>query len=134
MPLNVPVTLTVPPIDRRFTVHTDRQRWSAEQLASEPDGRAALEAAVREGVLSDDDRRQHRASFGFMLVGVLCAAAGGAMSQYDYTKPEGTSPGTNINVWIWTNVDSLCDHLAFPAVVAGTLLVLFGFGRLALTK
>jgi hypothetical protein len=50
MPLNVPVTLTVAPIDRSFTVHTDRQRWSADQLAAEPDGRAALEAAVREGL------------------------------------------------------------------------------------
>ncbi|ORT54652.1 hypothetical protein [Streptomyces sp. CB03238] len=217
MPLNVPVTITVPPIDRSFTVHTDRQRWSAEQLAAEPDGRAALEAAVREGVrkaastcayaqltepdiavaehpdgsvtmtgrvlcdetdchaaaqrhhfdaaesieakaaaewaaqkeldfapgelgvvqeraLSGHDRRQRRAAFGFLLVGVLCAAAGGAMSQYDYTKPEGTSPGTNINVWIWTNVDSLCNHLAFPAVIAGTLLVLYGFVRLAVTN
>ncbi|MBD0844240.1 hypothetical protein [Streptomyces sp. TRM68416] len=214
MPLNVPVTLTVPPTDRSFTVHTERQRWSAEQLAAEPDGRAALEAAVREGVrkaaatcayaqltepdidtaahpdgsvtmtgrvLCDEadchtaaqrhhfdaaesiearaaadwvaqkeldlapgeltvvqervatghDRRQRRASFGFVLAGAVCAAAGGAMSQYDYTKPEGTSPGTSINVWIWTNVDSLCNHLAFPAVIAGTLLVLYGVARLA---
>lgn len=216
MPLNVPVTLHLPPIDRSYTVHTDRQRWSAEQLAAEADGRAALEAAVREGVrkaapcayaqlteadvtvtenpdgsvtmvgrvLCDEaechtaaqrhhfdaadsiearaaadwaaekdmglapgelrvveervrtghDRQQRRASYSFVLVGVLCAAAGGAMSQYDYHKPKGTSPGTNINVWIWTNVDSLCNHLAFPAVIAGTLFVLFGFGRLAVTK
>ncbi|NGO40649.1 hypothetical protein [Streptomyces ureilyticus] len=215
--LNVPVTLTVPPIDRSFTVHTDRQRWSAEQLAAEPDGRAALETAVREGVrkaastcayaqltepdidtaahpdgsvtmtgrvlcdeadchtaaqrhhfdaaesieakaaadwvaqkeldlapgelavvqervLTGHDRRQHRASFGFVLIGVLCAAAGGAMGQYDYHKPKGASPGTNVSVWFWENVDSLCNHLAVPAVVAGTLLVLFGFGRLAVTN
>lgn len=26
MPLKVPVTLTVPPIDRRFTAHTDGAR------------------------------------------------------------------------------------------------------------
>ncbi|MFF3958775.1 hypothetical protein ACFYY1_37065 [Streptomyces sp. NPDC001890] len=50
MPLNVPVTITLPPIDCSYTVHTDRQRWSADQLAAEPDGRGALEAAVREGV------------------------------------------------------------------------------------
>ncbi|MGW4951555.1 hypothetical protein [Streptomyces parvulus] len=50
MPLNVPVTLTVSPVDRQLTVHTDRQRWSTEQLAAVPDGRAALETAVREGV------------------------------------------------------------------------------------
>ncbi|MFD0253649.1 hypothetical protein ACFVGX_22345 [Streptomyces sp. NPDC127113] len=217
MPLNVPVTITVPPIDRSFTVHTDRQRWSAEQLAAEGDGRAALEAAVREGVrkaasacayaqltepdiavathpdgsvtmtgrvlcdegdchaaaqrhhfdaaesieakaaadwvaqkeldlapgelgvvqervLSDEDRRQRRASFGFVLAGVLCTAAGAGMDQYDYTKPAGTSPGTDVNVWFWTNVDSLCNTLAFPAVVAGALLVLFGFGRLVVTN
>lgn len=217
MPLNVPVTLTVPPIDRRFTVHTDRQRWSAEQLAAVPDGRAALEAAVREGVrksaatcayaqltapdiavaahpdgsvtmtgrvLCDEadchaaaqrhhfdaaesieakaaadwvaqkeldlapgelavvqervttghDQRQRRAALSFMLVGVVCAAAGGAMSQYDYTKPKGTSPGTNISVWIWTNVDSLCNHLAFPAVIAGALLALYGVARLTVSN
>ncbi|MEW1926403.1 hypothetical protein [Streptomyces sp. NPDC088360] len=217
MPLNVPVTIHLPPIDRSFTVHTDRQRWSAEQLAAAPDGRAALEAAVREGVrkaastcayaqltapdietaahpdgsvtmtgrvLCDEaechaaaqrhhfdaaesieakaaadwaaekdlgipagklrvvqqrartghDRRQRRAALLSVLAGVLCAVAGGAMGQYDYTKPEGTSPGTNIDVWIWSNVDSLCTHLAFPAVLAGALLVLFGFGRLTLTR
>ncbi|MFF4173685.1 hypothetical protein [Streptomyces sp. NPDC001744] len=219
MPLNVPVTITLPPIDRSYTVHTDRQRWSAEQLAAEPDGRAAQEAAVREGVrkaastcayaqltepdidtaahpdgsvtmtgrvLCDesdchsaaqrhhfdaaesieakaaadwvaqkeldlapgelavhqervrtgyyDKRDQRRASLGFVLVGVLCVAAGGGMGQYDYTKPKGTSPGTNINVWIWTNVDSLCNHLAFPALVAGTLLIMFGVCRLAITN
>ncbi|KUF17357.1 hypothetical protein [Streptomyces silvensis] len=213
MPLNVPVTITLPPIDRQFTVHTDRQRWCAEQLAASPDGRAALEAAVREGVrkaapacayaqltapdietaahtdgsvtmtgrvlcdesdchaaaqrhhvdaaesieakaaadwvaqrelgpapgelgvvrkrvLSSADRRQRRASFGFVLVGVLCVAAGGAMGQYDYTKPAGTSPGTSIGVWIGTNADSLCNTLALPAILAGALLVLFGPGRL----
>ncbi|MBX7471228.1 hypothetical protein K1Y80_34790 [Streptomyces sp. MAG02] len=217
MPLNVPVTLTTPPIDRRYTVHTDRQRWSAEQLADQPDGRAALEAAVREGVrkaastcayagltepdidttehpdgsvtttgrvlcdeddchstaqrhhfdaaesiqakaaadwvaqkeldlapgelavvqkhfLSDHDRRQRRASLGFMLAGVLCTAAGAGLGQYDYTKPAGTSPGTNLIVWIWTNVDSLCNTLAYPAIVAGTLLILFGVVRLAVTN
>ncbi|MFF6903331.1 hypothetical protein [Streptomyces hydrogenans] len=52
MPLNVPVTLTLPPLDQPFTVHADRQRWSPERLAAEPDGRAALEAAVRAGVRS----------------------------------------------------------------------------------
>ncbi|MEV6147055.1 hypothetical protein [Streptomyces sp. NPDC051992] len=219
MPLNVPVTLTTPPIDRRYTVHTERQRWSAEQLAAEPDARTALETAVREGVrkaastcayaqLTEPDidvaehpdgsvtmtsrvmcdeadchaaaqrhhfdaaesieakaaaewvaqreldfapgelavyqervrtgyydkRQQRRASIGFVLVGVLCAAAGGAMGQYDYTKPKGASPGTDFTVWIAQNVDSLCNHLAFPAVVAGTLLVLFGFVRLAITN
>ncbi|MFE4829816.1 hypothetical protein [Streptomyces sp. NPDC056672] len=217
MPLNVPVTLTTPPIDGRYTVHTDRQRWSAGQLADHLDGRAALEAAVRTGVrkaastcayagltepdidtaahpdgsvtmtgrvLCDEsachtaaqhhyfdaaesieaktaadwvaqkkldlapgelgvvqervrtghERRQRRGSLGFVLVGVLCAAAGGAMSQYDYTKPKGTSAGTNISVLIWTNVDSLCDQWAFPAVIAGTLLALYGAARLAVSN
>ncbi|MEV7297133.1 hypothetical protein AB0N79_36780 [Streptomyces microflavus] len=50
MPLNVPVLLTLTPLDRSYTVHTDRQRWSPGQLASAQDGRAELEAAVREGV------------------------------------------------------------------------------------
>lgn len=214
MPLNVPVTLTLPPVDRAFTVHTDRQRWTAEQLEAVPDGRAFMERAVRRGVReaalscayaqftsadvvtvphpdgsvtmtgrvlcdekdchiaaqrhhfddadsieakaaadwvaqkeldlapgeldvvqkrvsTDFDRRQRRASLGFCLIGVLCAAAGGAMSQYDYTKPEGTSPGTHIQVWLWQNVDSVCNHLAFPAVIAGTLLFMFGVVRLA---
>ncbi|MFE7658106.1 hypothetical protein ACFU6M_35415 [Streptomyces bottropensis] len=214
MPLNVPVTLTLPPVDRSFTVHTDRQRWSAEQLATVPDGRDFMERAVRRGVreaalscayaqftpaevvtdphpdgsvtmtgrvlcdekdchtaaqrhhfddaesieakaaadwvaqkeldlapgeldavqkrLSTDfDRRQFRASLGFMVIGMVCVTAGGAMSQYDYTKPEDTSPGTHISVWFWQNVDSVCNHLAFPAVVAGTLLFLFGVVRLA---
>lgn len=217
MPLNVPVTLTTPPTDRSFTVHTDRQRWSAEQLVAVPDGRAHMERAVRRGVretalsctyaqfteadidtaahpdgsvtmtgrvlcdeddcystaqrhhfdaaesiqakaaadwvaqkeldlapgelavvqervLSGHDRRQFRASLGFMLAGVLCVAAGAGMGQYDYTKPASASPGTNPIVWIWTNVDSLCNHLAFPALVAGTLLILFGGARLAVTN
>ncbi|WP_331718750.1 hypothetical protein [Streptomyces sp. NBC_00212] len=216
MPLNVPVTITVPPIDRSFTVHTDRQRWSAEQLAAAPDGRGALEAAVREGVrkaastcayaqltepdidtaahpdgsvtltgrvLCDEsdchaaaqrhhfdaaesieakaaadwvaqkelslapgelkvvqehlrtgrDQQQRRLSFLFVLAGVLCAAAGAAMGQYDYHRPESAS-GSSLTVWIGENVDALCNHLAFPAIVAGALLVLFGFGRAALTK
>ncbi|MFD8415486.1 hypothetical protein ACFV2Q_27615 [Streptomyces sp. NPDC059650] len=214
MPLNVPVILGLPPVDRAFTVHANRQRWSAEQLAAEPDGRAALETAVREGVRkaastcayaqltepditveeppdgsvtitgrvlcdekdchasaqrhhfdatdaieakaaadwaaqkeldlapgevevvlrsvrTDFDRRQRRASLTFCLIGVLCMGAGGAMGQYDYTKPEGTSPGTHIDVWFWQNVDSLCNHLAFPAVLAGTLLFMFGVVRIA---
>ncbi|MEW1632238.1 hypothetical protein AB0387_33565 [Streptomyces sp. NPDC089173] len=217
MPLNVPVTLTTPPIDRWYTVHTDRQRWSAEQLADQPDGRAALETAVREGVrkatstcayagrtepdidttehpdgsvtttgrllcdeadcyssaqrhhfdaaesiqakaaadwvaqkeldlapggpavvqkrfLSDHERHQRRASFGFVLAGVLCTTAGAGMDPCHYTKPAGTSPGTNSIVWFWTNVDSLCNTLAFPAVFAGTLLIMFGVGRLAVTN
>ncbi|MFD9453475.1 hypothetical protein ACFWBC_10340 [Streptomyces sp. NPDC059985] len=50
MPLSVPVTITLPPIDHSYTVHTDRQRWSADQLIVETDGRAALENAVRENV------------------------------------------------------------------------------------
>ncbi|WP_433407067.1 hypothetical protein [Streptomyces sp. CA-146814] len=218
MPLNVPVTLTTPPIDRRYTVHTDRQRWSAEQLADQPDGRAALETAVREGVrkaastcayaqltepdidlaehpdgsvtmtgrvLCDeadchaaaqrhhfdaaesieakaaaewvaqkeldlapgelavhqehvrtgyyDQQEKRRASYGFMVVGVLCTAAGAGMGQYQYTKPEGSSPGTDIRVWFWQNIDSLCNFLAFPMVVAGALLVMFGVVRLAIT-
>ncbi|WP_455355907.1 hypothetical protein [Streptomyces sp. SYSU K217416] len=216
MPLNVPVTITLPPLDRSFTVHTDRQRWSAEQLAVEPDGRAALEAAVREGVRkaastcayaqltepdidtaahpdgsvtmtgrvlcdeadchaaaqrhhfdaaesieakaaadwaaekdmgipagklrvvqqrvrSDHGRRQRRVSLLFVLVGVLCAAAGGAMGQYDYHRPEFAS-GSSFTVWIGEDFDAICNHLAFPAIVAGTLLVLFGFVRLAVTN
>ncbi|WP_327332961.1 hypothetical protein [Streptomyces anulatus] len=215
MPLNVPVTLTTPPVDRRYTVHTERQRWSAGQLAAEPDGRAALESAVRAGVrkaastcayaeltgadiavaehpdgsvtmtgrvmcdeadchaaaqrhhfdaaeaieakaaadwaaqkqldlapgelrvvqervLTDHDRRQRRASLGFVLVGVLCAAAGGTMGQYDYHRPEFGS--ASFTAWIGESFDAVCNTLAFPAVVAGTLLVLFGFGRLAITN
>ncbi|MFJ2774396.1 hypothetical protein [Streptomyces sp. NPDC087300] len=50
MPLNVPVTLALSSAERAFTVHSDRQRWNAGQLAAAPDGRAALEAAVRAGV------------------------------------------------------------------------------------
>lgn len=50
MPLNVPVTITLPPLDRSYTVHTDRQRWSADQLATVPDGRDFMERAVRRGV------------------------------------------------------------------------------------
>ncbi|MBK3583206.1 hypothetical protein JHN49_05550 [Streptomyces sp. MBT57] len=50
MPLNVPVLLPLTPLDRSYTIHTDRQRRSPGQLASAQDGRAELEAAVREGV------------------------------------------------------------------------------------
>ncbi|MEU6850413.1 hypothetical protein ABZ901_10870 [Actinacidiphila alni] len=35
---------------------------------------------------------------------------------------------------VGTNVDSLCNTLTFPAVVAGALLVLFGFGRLVVAN
>ncbi|QHC33871.1 hypothetical protein [Streptomyces sp. HF10] len=217
MPLNVPVTITLPPIDRSYTVHTDRQRWSAEQLAAEPDGRAAQETAVREGVrkaastcayaqltepdidtaahpdgsvtmtgrvLCDEDdchaaaqrhhfdaaesieakaaadwaaekdmgvpagelrvvqervrtaprRQRRRASLAFMAVGLLCVAIGVVMSRYDYTKPAGTSPGIDIDVWIWTNVDSLCNHLASPLTIAGALIAFYGVVRDVTTK
>ncbi|MFZ3476031.1 hypothetical protein ACODT4_44375 [Streptomyces sp. 2.9] len=50
MLLNVPVTITLPPLDRSYTVHTERLRWSTEQLAAVPDGRAHMERAVRRGV------------------------------------------------------------------------------------
>ncbi|MEU4266083.1 hypothetical protein [Streptomyces sp. NPDC025273] len=215
MPLNVPVTLTTAPIDRRYTVHTNRLRWSAEQLATEPDGRTALETAVREGVreaastcayaqLTDPDidtaehpdgsvtmtarvmcdeadchaaaqrhffdaaesieaqaaaewlaqkeldsapgelavyqehtrtgyydkRQQRRAPIGFMLGGVVCVGAGAAMGQYDYHRPEFAS-STSFTAWVGENAEALCNHLAFPAIVAGILLYIYGFARLA---
>ncbi|MFF8387774.1 hypothetical protein ACF053_29610 [Streptomyces kanasensis] len=217
MPLNVPVIIHRSPRDRAFTVHTDRQRWSAGQLAARPDGRAALEAAVREGVreaaptcaytqltepdigvtahadgsvtmtgrvlcdatdchaaarrhhfqaaesmeakaatewaaqkelppgpgehvvvqkrvLTDHDRRQRRASLGYVLVGLLCSAAGAGMSQYDYHRRPDIAPGDSFLSLSGENFDAICNFLTLPALLAGLLFLLFGFTRLALTS
>ncbi|WP_331726088.1 hypothetical protein [Streptomyces sp. NBC_00470] len=48
MPLNVPIAMA--PSDTTYTVHSERQRWSVDQLAATPNGMAALETSVREGV------------------------------------------------------------------------------------
>ncbi|MET9206780.1 hypothetical protein ABZW38_16725 [Streptomyces bacillaris] len=215
MPLNVPVAITVPPTNQTFTVHTDRQRWSVEQLAAAPDGRAAQVEAVREGVrraastctyaqltqadyetvthpdgsvtvtgrvlcdeadcyaaaqrhhfddaekieakaatdwlagkklslprpeeirvkqvhvLSEDQMHQHRSALRFLIAGLLCTAISGALSLVDYTKPEGTSPGNHITVWVWTNVDSLADFLTPFVLLGGIVLIGIGAVRLA---
>lgn len=78
-----------------------------------------------------DKRDQRRAPIAFLVAGVLCVAAGAGMIQYDYTKPE-LAPSNSITVWFWQNVDSLCNLLAYPTVLAGTLLVMFGIVRLAI--
>ncbi|MEU9535853.1 hypothetical protein AB0D00_26540 [Streptomyces sp. NPDC048213] len=216
MPLNVPVTLTTPPIDRRYTVHTDRQCWSAEQLAAGPDGRAVQEAAVREGVrkaapacayaqltepdiavaetpdgsvtmtgrvlcdegdcytaaqrhrfdavesaeaaaaadwvaqkefgrapgelvviqergLKDEDRRQRRATRGFMLAGLYCVAVGVGMARYDYHRPKVVS-GDSFTVLLGESLEAVFTHLASPLVVAGALIALYGIVRNVTTK
>ncbi|MGA5578362.1 hypothetical protein ACPCK9_26505 [Streptomyces koyangensis] len=215
MPLNIPV-ITRSPTSRRYTVHTDRQRWSAEQLAAVGHGRTVMEWAVRRGVreaalsclnanftpadiivdehpdgsvamtgrvlcdgsdchtaaqrrhydaveafeaktatewaakelnlapgkvrvvqervLPGRDRHRLRVPLGFVLAGAFCATAGGLMGRYDYAKPEGTSPGSDIEVWVGQNANSLFTQLANPSIVAGLLLVLYGIVRLLITK
>jgi hypothetical protein len=215
MPLNVPVSLIGFPRATRYTVHTDRQRWSAERLAAEPEGCAALEEAVRAGVrtaapacayaalteadvvlaehpdgsvgivgrvLCDEAQcydaaqrhrfdvaedveaktaarwatqkdagltpgqlqvtqhvwaerhvRHMRVLFRQGLVGVLLATVGGVMGQYDYRRPV-LAPVSSVTVWLGENADALCNHLAFPLIVAGALVVLYASLRAATFK